>query len=494
MACHVINMLFQFVGRSVFIYVLGKEYLGVNGLFTNILTMLSFAELGIGSAMIFSMYKPLAVGDTEKLKSIMRLYRKAYSVIGAVIAVAGICVIPFLGMIIGETPDIPENITVLYLLFLANSVISYFFVYKKSIITADQKLYVINLYQEFTSIIQVLAQCAVLLLTGNYILYLIIQILCTLLNNLWTAHKANKMYPYLKEEAQPLPKEESKKIFRNVKDLALYKFGSAILNGTDNLIISSMFSVVFVGLASNYVMILNLFTNVLSKVTNSFTASVGNLNAISSSEKQYDVFRKLFFLTVWMFGFSSYGMMLFFNDVIDLWLGKEYLLDSLVVFSLVLSFYVSSVQFATYTFRTTLGLFRQGRFAPVIASVVNIAVSILLGKAIGMSGVFFATAIARFFVITLIDALLIYKHGFKRNPAGYFLKYLGYLLLIAAIYFVTAFLFRWITIPGLGGLVIKMIIAAVIFNGVFLAVFGRTKMFKELKQSMLSVFKRKKLA
>ena len=487
-------MLIQFVGRTVFVYVLGKEYLGVNGLFTNILTMLSFAELGIGSAMIFSMYKPLSVGETEKLKSIMRLYRKAYCIIGASIAVMGVCVVPFLGMIVGETPEIPENITVLYLLFLLNTVISYFFVYKKSIITADQKLYVINIYQEITSFIQVAAQSAALLLTHNYLLFLVIQIACTLLNNLWTAHKANKMYPYLKEKAQPLPKDEAKRIFKNVKDLALYKFGSAILNGTDNLIISTIFSVIYVGTVSNYVMIMNMFTTVLSRITSSFTASIGNLNAQSDPQKQYDVFVKVFFLSVWIFGFTSYGMMLFFNDVITLWLGTDYLLDMLVVFSLVLSFYVSSVQFATYTFRTTLGLFHQGRFAPVIAAVVNIVTSIILGNLIGLSGIFFATAISRFFVISLIDAILIYKHGFKKKPWGYFVMYFGLLALIAALWGLTDFVLSFIPLGGILGLIVKIIISAVIYNGAFILIFGRTKMFRELIVSAKSLIsgKRKK--
>lgn len=490
--CQFFNILIQFVGRTIFISVLGKEYLGVNGLFTNILTMLSFAELGIGSAMIFSMYKPLSIGDTEKLKSIMALYRKAYCIIGLAVAGLGICVIPFLDRIVGKTPDIPENIVLLYLLFLLNSTISYFFVYKKSIITADQKLYVVNIYQEITGFIQVAAQCAILLLTGNYILYLLIQIACTLLNNIWTAHKANKMYPYLKEKADPLPKEESKKIFKNVKDLALYKFGSAILNGTDNLIISTMFSVISVGLVSNYVMITNLFTTVLSRITNSFTASVGNLNAVSESKKQHEVFVKIFFLSVWLFGFASYGMMLFLNDIIELWVGADYLLDPLVVFSLVLSFYVSSVQFATYTFRTTLGLFHQGRFAPVIAAVVNIAFSVLLGWMIGLSGVFFATAISRFFVISTIDAVLIYKHGFHNSPKEYFGMYIGFLSLIAVIYGATYFLLGLVPMSGIIGLLVKIAISTVLFNGVFCLIFRRTEMFKEIKRSFILLLKRKK--
>lgn len=493
LVCQALNMLIQFVGRTIFIMMLGKVYLGISGLFTNILTMLSFAELGIGNAMIFSMYKPLANQDTEKLKSIMLLYRKAYTIIGSVVLGAGLCVIPFLGQMIGDVPDIPENIYLIYILYLVNSASSYFFVYKKSIIIADQRQYVVNIYQELTTLIQVIAQSVILLLTKNFILFLVIQICCTLLNNIWTAHKANKMYPFLKEKSTELPKEEKKTIFSNVKSLALYKFGSAILNGTDNIIISYMFSVIFVGMVSNYVMITNMFTTVLSKVTNSFTASIGNLNTEDNPGKQYFVFKKLFFLTVWIFGFVSFGMLLFFNDVIELWLGDEYVLSFLTVISLVISFYVSSVQFATYTFRTTLGLFRQGRFAPLIAAVLNIGASILLADLIGLSGIFFATAISRFFVITLVDVVLIYRFCFKRNPLEYYGFYFGYIFLIAALYFITKPILGLVPLEGVFGLIIRVVIATVLFNGTFLMIFGRTRMFREIWDSFVGLFRKKKL-
>ena len=490
--CQALNILLQFVGRTIFIYVLGKEYLGVNGLFTNILTMLSFAELGIGNAMVFSMYKPLSTGDTHKLQSIMKLYRKSYIIIGIVVAGLGLCVIPFLDQMIGKTPDIPESITLIYILYLANSASSYFFVYKKSIIIADQRQYIVNIYQEITGFIQLILQSVILFLTKNFLLYLLIQIVCTLFNNVWTAHKANKLYPFLKEKAEDLSKEEKKGIFSNVSSLALYKFGSAILNGTDNIIISYMFSIVFVGMVSNYVMIINMCTTILSKVTSSFTASIGNLNAEGNPEKQYRVFVKMLFLSVWIFGFASFGMMLFLNDFIDLWVGEDYVLPYITLLSLVLSFYVSSVQFATYTYRTTLGLFRQGRFAPIIAALVNIAASIFLAKLIGLSGIFFATAISRFFVITLVDVQLVYRLGFHKKPIKYYGMYFGYLIIIIGVYLLSRAILSFIDLTGVVGLIVKVIVASVIYNGVFLLVFGKTSMFKEIIKSFLSLFLRKK--
>lgn len=490
--CQAFNVLIRFVGRTVFIYILGKEYLGVNGLFANIFTMLSFAELGIGGAMTYSMYKPLAEGDTEKLKSIMKLYRKAYFCVGATVIIAGLCISPFLRMIVGETPDIPENLYVVYVLFLLDAASSYFFVYKKAIITADQRIYIVNTFHEITGAITVAVQSVILLTTHNYILFMIIQICGTLLDNIWTSHIANKMYPFLKEKAAPMDAEEKKGIFANIRSMALYRFGTAILNGTDNIIISSMFSVSYVGLISNYTMISNVFSLTMSKITTSFLASIGNLNAKESPEKQYEVFVKLVFILTWMFGFISFGMLLFFNNVIELWIGRDYLVDEVTVLALVLSFYVVSVQFATDSYRTTLGLFRRGRYAPVVAAFVNIILSVLLAKVFGLSGVFFATAIVRFFIIGAVDVHLIYKYGFKRRSVEYYLMYLGYFLLITAIYLLTGFVFRYLRIDSILGLVVKILIATVIYNGVFLLIFGRTRMFKEIWASFRSLFKRKR--
>ena len=228
--CQVVNLCLNFVSRTYFIQALGAEYLGVNGLFSNVLSILSFAELGIGNALVFSMYKPLAVGDHQKLTSLMALYKKAYRIIALVVAVTGLLYIPFMEYTIKDHPNIPENLYIIYLLFLCNTVVSYLVVYKKSIITADQKNYIVLIASEIPHIIQIVAQIAVLIIYHSFIGFLVIQIAFTFVGNLACAIIANKKYPYILNKPDPLDKEERSEIFRNIRSMAMYKFGSIILN------------------------------------------------------------------------------------------------------------------------------------------------------------------------------------------------------------------------------------------------------------------------
>ena len=277
----IINKLMAFIVRSVFIQVLNTEYLGIHGLFTNVLTILSFAELGIGTAIIFNMYKPVAENDKEKIKSLMKLYKKAYNIIGIIVFILGICVIPFMNIIIKDIPDVKENIIFIYLLFLFNTASSYFFTYKKSIIYAHQKQSIIDNLDSIFYFLKSIFEIIFLVLTKNFIVYLIIQILGTFLENVTIAKKADKLYPYLKEKnVLPLEKTENKGIFNNVKSLIVYQLGGVIMNGTDNILISSLINVSTVGICSNYIMIINSIKSIVSSMLNGVNESIGNLNAI----------------------------------------------------------------------------------------------------------------------------------------------------------------------------------------------------------------------
>ena len=488
----IVNILLSFISRTVFIYVLGVEYLGVNGLFTNVLMLLSFAELGIGNAIIYSLYKPLAIEDKEKIKSLMKLYAKAYRLIGIFVFGAGLLIVPFMGYIIKDVPNIKENVNLIYLLFLVNTTLSYFFVYKKSIIIADQKNYIVSLYQQAFHIIQVLAQILFLLLSHEYIIFLLIQIICTVLNNIITARKADKMYPYLKEEiAKPLDKAESKNIFTNVRALFLYKFGSVILNGTDNVIISALIGVTAVGLSSNYLLVITAFTTAASQIMNAFTASVGNLNAIGSIRNKERVFNRIFFVSVWMYGFFSIGLYMFFNPFIVLWLGKEFVLPQSVVFAIVLHFYINSVHFTAYTYRTTMGLFVQGRLAPLTAALVNVVLSLWWGKTMGLMGVFLATSVARFFTTGIVDPVLVYRNGFHKNPIHYYKRYFFFGFLFVVLYFILDIIVSFITISGLIGFVAKVILVTILFNGIVMLLFWRMQDFQEIKKAMIGIVKKR---
>lgn len=493
----VISMVLGFVSRKLFIDYLGLEYLGVNGLFTNVLTILSFAELGIGNAIIFSLYKPLAEGNKPRLQQLMRFYATAYKMIAAIIAVCGLLVIPFFQFIINDTPQITESIIFIYLLFLANTVMSYLFIYKKSLIIADQKDYIVIFWDRLFSYLAIVLHILILIYTRNFILYLISGILVSLVGNLFIAKKADKMYPFLKyKTGENLDKTEQKNIFTNVKALLLYKIGSVSLNGTDNIIISAMIGVASVGLTSNYLLIITSVSVIIGQITCAFTAPIGNLNALSDNIKKESVFNQLFLFLCWLCGFVSIGMLLLSDSIIALMFGAEYQIDFLVVFALILHYYINSVHNVNYTYRTTMGLYVKGKCAPLVAAIVNIGLSILFANLWGLAGIFFATSAARLITTSWVDPYLIYKHKFQKSSSVYFVKYITYFLVVVINGFVNYTVLSFIKIDGVFGFLIKFTVCCVLANLIFLLAYFKTKAFKEIIKSLKilldNVFKRRR--
>ena len=297
----IINVLLGFVSRTIFIKLLNADYLGVNSLYSNILMVLSFAELGIGNAIAFCLYEPIANNDKKRIQALMKFYKKAYSFIGIIIFIIGLGLIPFMNIIIKNPPNIKENLTLIYILFLLNTSISYFFSYKKTLIIADQKVYIENFYNRLFQIIQVIAQSILLLLTHQYLAYLIIYLVCTILLNVSLAKKADKLYPLLQEKNDnKLSKEEIHSIFKNVKALFVYKFGAVILDGTDSIIISAIINITTVGISSNYTLLINSVSNIVGQGFNGITASIGNLAAQGDKKKIRTVINELRLLCVWL--------------------------------------------------------------------------------------------------------------------------------------------------------------------------------------------------
>ena len=476
LAMQVVKNILAFVSRTVFVYVLGAEYLGVNSLFTDILTMLSFAELGIGNAMIFSLYKPLAEKDTEKIKSLMRLYAKSYRVIGIVIAILGVCIVPFLTHIVGEVDYVKENLVLLYLLYLLNSVLSYFFVYKKSLIIADQKNYIVDIYQQVFYGLQVIAQSVFLILTKQFISYLSITILFTFLNNFFVARKADKMYPCLKEKnIKPLEKDESNGIVKNIKALVVYKIGGIILESTDSMFISMLINVVTVGLYANYKMIVNVFRTIGNQIMNSIVASVGNLNANGSDKKKEDVFYEMFYLSGWFYGFATVGLCCFLTPLVRVWLGDSYVIGFDSVLAACAYFYVSNMHYPCYTYRTTAGLFVFGKYVPIIAAACNIILDFAMGSLWGLSGILWASTISRLVTYELVDPFLVYKRVFHKPVIKYFFVYLAMTALIIFDGVLSYEISSCIKLSGFIGLVIQVVVFSIIFNIVFIFLTFRTK-------------------
>lgn len=476
-----INKLMSFVVRTVFIKMLNSEYLGVNGLFTNILTVLSFAELGIGTAILFNLYKPVADNDIEKIKSLMLLYKKSYRIIGTVVFLAGLCVIPFMDFIITDAPNIKENLIIIYLLFLFNTASSYFLIYKSTIIYAHQKQSIINNIESLFYLTKSVLEIIFLVVTRNYLVYLIIQILSTLMKNILISRKADKLYPYLKEKnIKALSKSENKNIFLNVKALVVYKFGDVIMKGTDNILISSLINVSTVGLCSNYTMIILSVGSILTAAINGVSASIGNLNAVVNNDKKEKIFLQLTFLNYIIYSFCTIAFIVLLNPFIKIWLGANYVLELSVSIALSLSFFVEGLRAPAYTFRTTMGLFKKGKSSPYIAAITNIILSIILCKIWGVTGIYIATSIAQLVSYSWIDPYLIYKYEFKTSIKEYIKRMLQYAFVFIIQLIIMLLIIGRIEDTGISTFILKGILVCIIPNLINLLFFFRTEEFKAI--------------
>ena len=273
----ILTLILNFGTKIVFVRILGAEYTGINGLFSNVITILSVAELGMGSAIIYSMYKPLAENDQKRISELMNFYKKIYNIVAITIFIIGIGLVPFIKYLVNTSVEI-EHINVYYLLFLINTVASYIFASRTVILNANQKLYIIKIYNFIIYFIQCILQIVILLLTRNFIFYLIVQILSTLITNIVGAIITEKMYPYIKQKSE-LPKDERKKIFENMKSMLYYKIGGVILNNTDNILISILVGTVWVGYYSNYLIVISAieaFTTIVFKCFNSKCRKFGS--------------------------------------------------------------------------------------------------------------------------------------------------------------------------------------------------------------------------
>lgn len=486
----VLSVIFSFVLRIVFALSLGKEYLGINGLFSNILMLLSFAELGLGNAIIFSMYKPLAEQNLKKVSSLLKFYKKAYAVIGVIFLLLGIILLPFIRKIIVDVPTVLENITYIYLLFLLNTVISYFFAHKKSLLIADQKNYVVTLFYQSFQIMQLILQTIVLLKFKNYYLFVIIMIIFTIMKNLAIEIYVNKKYAYIFDiKTNGLDKSEVKGLFSDVKALFLYKIGSLVFKNVDSIIISALLNVATYGVYSNYILLRNTLVSLAEQVMNAFTASFGNLNAGDDIDNKKNKFYDFLFISAWMYGLMFVGITALGNSFIRMIFGNDYVLPKTIPLLTAILFYQSGLALPSYIYRTTLGLFRKGKYTPLFAAFFNILLSLILGNLIGLSGILLASIISRGVTFDIVDPMLIHKFGFRSSAKPYIKKYISYVIFM--IFSTTVILFFVYLVPLNGNGILKFIISLVLiiltYNILFFMVFKKTREYIDVMKKVNSL-------
>lgn len=436
----VIYTIISFISRTFFVKYLGKEYLGVNGLFSNILTILSLADLGISSVLIYSMYKPLAEKDEEKLKKLTNEYRKIYNVIALVVLVVGLSLTPFLNIFIKNENHIP-NIELIYILYLSNTVVSYLCIYKISIINADQKGYLVTLRQQLFNIVANIFMILSLIIWHNFIIYLIIQILFSISSNIYISNYAVKLYPCIKDVKNcKLDLNDKKEIKKNTLALMCHKFGGVVVSGTDNVIISAVVGLKTVGIYSNYLLIENAVNKFATQFFSSIVSSIGNLNVEKDKNYLYDVFKKIYFMNAIIYIFSTVCLINLFNPFIKLWLGKDYTFSMAIVLVIALNFYINGMRQTVLSFKEAMGMFWSDRFKPIIEAVVNLIISLVLAYKFGIIGVLLGTTISFLFVAVWIESLVLYRDGFNKKWIEYVKIYIKEFLILCLCTCITIFI------------------------------------------------------
>ncbi|MEE0944425.1 MAG: oligosaccharide flippase family protein [Clostridia bacterium] len=428
----VIILITSFANRTVFIKLLGAEYLGVDGLFTSILTVFSLAELGIGNAIIYNLYKPIANDDTDKARQYLTLYSKAYNIIMAVIFAVGVLIIPFLKNIVNlDALKAEINIYLVYILFLVNTLSTYFLASRQAVLVVNQQQSVVSVIQTAVKVTVLVVEAIVLFVFKQYYLYLIIRVAGNYVQSVIISVIAKKRYPQLcKKSEEKLTREEKTVVAQNVGALFIKRVGGVVLSSTDNIIINGFISTVMVGIYSNYTMIVTAVRTITVNMFSAMTATIGNFVASKDIEEVEKLFRIYTFGVYLIYGACSICLYVLTNRFITVLWGTDYLLPIYVLLVIVLDYFLYGFQLAINIFRDTTGNFVQGKYRSLVSAGANVIFSLVLVKSLGIFGVILATVISRVCISAWYDPYILYKKFFNQSVARYYIRVLVYLAIV----------------------------------------------------------------
>lgn len=463
------QIIVPFLMRTAMIYLMGVQYLGLNSLFTSILQVLNLAELGVGSAMIYSMYKPIAEDDNATICALMKLYKTYYRIIGLVIAVIGCALTPFIPKLIsGDVPD-NLNIYLLYLLNLGATVLSYWlYAYKNCILQAHQRVDIVSKVSLVTSTIQYALQLLVLWLFKDYYLYVIVLLSTQALTNIATAMCADRIYPQFKPKGQ-IATEEKKAINNRIKDLFTSKIGGIIYDSADTIVISSFLGLTALAIYQNYFYILNAITGLITVVFSACTAGIGNSIVVETKGKNYEDLNKFTFIICWGAGFCAVCLLCLYQPFMELWVGKDLMLSSSAVICFVVYFFVRQLNSLFNTYKDASGMWHEDRFRPLVAALTNLALNLILVQFIGLYGILISTVLA----IVCVGMPWLLHNLFtvifeKKYLVGYLKNLLYYCFIILISCTITYFICTKVNAGLITTLVIRGAICVVLPNLIYL--------------------------
>lgn len=491
-ASQLIIILLGFISRRVLIYSVGVQYLGINGLMSNILTIFSLAESGIGVAIGYSLYKPLAENDVETIKSLMRFYRTVYRLLALMTAVVGVLFYPFLPVFLKDNTAPDANI--IYFLFLASSVCSYLWSYKITLNSSDQNKYLYTIANTITQILVLIVKVFILYYTQNYIIYLCIELGSTLVKNIIFSCILDRRYPFLKEKnVRKLSDIEKHQLSRNIKSLFWGKFGYIASQCSDNLVISSIISVTMVGLYSNYTTLVSAVSGFVTTFTSGVTASMGNLIASESKEKAYAVYKRIDFINYWLYTFSAVCLLCLTEPFIKIWLGTDYILPKGILIVSVVLFYLKGLNSGVDVAKNAAGLYYPDRFVPLIEAMLNLVISIILAYRIGLLGVLVGTLVSFLLLSFWTKPYFVFRDVFSVRFSEYVIwegKKILLSFVIGAVLYVLQLKIQLSNIYF--DLLLKALFTGVMSNVLLCVVFFRTDEFEYIKTMVQTIIHRVK--
>ncbi len=468
-----------FLIRTVFIHTLGPQYLGLDSLFISVLQMLNLTELGVGTAMVYSMYKPLAEDDIDTVCALMGLYKKYYRIIGLVVLVLGLAITPFIPFIVKD--DLPSDINmyVLYFFNLASTVITYWlFAYKNCIIVANQRVDINVKISMCVNTFMYLAQIAVLLYTKNYYWYIGVKIFTSIISNLVTATVANRLYPQFKAKGV-LPEKTVKAVNNRVKDLFTAKIGSVVIYSVDTIVISAFLGLTVLGKYQNYIFIMNAVIGCIGIVHSSMKSIIGNTIVIDSPQKNYDFFSIFLFGIVWISGVCTSCFLCLYQPFMELWAGKELMLDFGVAVCFSIYFFVFEINKVLNLYKDASGMWHSDRFRPLIISLLNLGLNLLTVNYFGLYGIILSTVVPMVFIsYPWLTSNICHEIFEPKYNKEILCKLAVYFAATVAAAVITYGVCSLISLPLLPTLIVRGLVCAVLPNVIFLVMFFKTQDFK----------------
>lgn len=481
-----------FLMRTIMIYFMGVQYLGLNSLFTSVLQVLNLAELGVGSAMVYSMYKPVAEHDNNTICALMGLYRKYYRIIGMVVLAAGCVIIPFVPHLIKS--DVPEgiNIYVLYVMNLLATVFTYWlYAYKNSILQAYQRNDIVSKVTIITDTIKYILQIFTIVFLKNYYMYVLVLILLQIASNIITAAVVTRMYPEYRCKGS-LPKEEVAQINSRIRDLFTSKIGAVIVNSADTVVISAFLGLTVLAIYQNYFFIISSVIAFIAVVFNSCTAGIGNSIIVETKEKNYNDFKKFTFLIAWIAGFCTVCIVCLMQPFMNIWMNgnEKLMLGMSEVVCFCIYFFVYEIQQLLLTYKDAAGMWHEDKYRPLVTALTNLALNIIMVQFFGLYGVLLSTVISIIFIGMPWLFYNLFTVLFKRNAAKYVIRVVYYTVITIVISIITYSVCSLVPFIGIAELIVKLIICIIVPNLLFFATLFKFEEFGQVKALVKGILKR----